>query len=369
MSTRVLFLYSALQVGGAERQLALLVLGLRDRGFTPIVATLRARGRFYDELAGAGVECHFVGMRSRWDLRGALRGYRLWKLRPDLVVTVSVDAQVIGQAIAERSRVPHVTVEHGGPGIYRGRHREFLARLVARRVDRVVVVSPSQVPDLHRLSFRPDAIRIVPNGSAPIAAGRSRAETRSELELESDDVVATLVAGLRPEKRPDVFVDAVLRANARNPRIRGLVVGGGRLLADVQKQAEGGGGAVLVLGERADVADLMNASDAVCFSSDVEALPVAVLEAMALAKPVVSTDVGGIRDAVVPGETGWRVPRQDTEAFAAALLEVARDAREAEQRGERGRERYVAQFTVDAMIDRYAELFARAAARDGDGAA
>ena len=360
MSTRILFVYSALHVGGAERQLSLLVLGLRERGFEPIVATLRGRGRFYDELAEAGVTCRFVGMRSRWDLRGGMRAYRLWRLRPDLVFTVSIDAQVIGQAIAERARVPHVTVEHGGPGIYRGVHRELLSRLIARRVDEVVAVSGSQVPDLLRLRFRPDAIRIVPNGSPPLVASRSPAATRAELGVDGDTVVATLVAGLRPEKRPDLFVEAIARARATDPRIRGVVVGGGRLLAEVRERAQATDGAVLVLGERPDVADLMAAADAVCFSSDVEALPVAVLEAMSLGKPIVSTDIGGLRDAVVHGETGWLVPRRDPAAYAAALLEVASDLPEAERRGERGRRRYADSFTVEAMVDRYADLFFRA---------
>ena len=106
MRRRVLFLYSALAVGGAERQLATLVPRLRDRGFEPIVATLRARGRFFEELRAEGVQTSFVDMRSRWDLRGGLRAYRLWRMQPAVVVTHSVDAQILGQLIADRREPP-----------------------------------------------------------------------------------------------------------------------------------------------------------------------------------------------------------------------------------------------------------------------
>jgi glycosyltransferase involved in cell wall biosynthesis len=364
MSKRILFLYTALQVGGAERHLALLVLALRDRGFEPVVATLRGRGRFFEELHAADVRSVFVDMRSRWDLRGALRAYRLWRLRPDIVVTVSIDAQVIGQAIAERARARHVTMEHGGAGIHRGLHRELLTMLVARRVDEVVAVSASQMKDLRRLGFRDESIRIVPNGTPRLPVSRSAAETRQELGLDEDAVVALLVAGLRPEKRPDVFVDAVARAHAADPRIRGIVVGGGRLLGDIRRRADATDGAVRVLGERSDVADLICASDAVCFSSDVEALPVAALEAMSLGKPIVATDVGGLQDAVVPGETGWLVPPRDPAAFAVALLEVANDPAAAAERGRRGYSRYEERFTVESMVERYVALLS-----DADGGA
>ena len=104
MGTRVLFLYSGLGVGGAERQLAALVPGLRDRGFEPVVATLRVRGRFFEELRAEGIPTSFVDMRARWDVRGAIRAYRLWRLRPEVVVTHSVDAQVLGHLVAARAR-------------------------------------------------------------------------------------------------------------------------------------------------------------------------------------------------------------------------------------------------------------------------
>src|SRR5581483_12281228 len=112
--TRVLFLYSTLTVGGAERQLALLVPELRSRGFDAFVATLRHRGPNFEALGSRGVPVRFVGMRSRTDVAGMVRAYRLWRLKPDVVVTSSVDAQVIGGAVARRARARHVTSEHAG---------------------------------------------------------------------------------------------------------------------------------------------------------------------------------------------------------------------------------------------------------------
>ena len=114
-----------------------------------------------------------------------------------------------------------------------------------------------------------------------------------------------------------------------------------------------------MIGARRDVANLMNAADVVCLSSLSEGLPMVLLEAMSLAKAIVATDVAGIRDAVIPGETGLLVQAGDRVAFAAALLELARDPDLLNRFGLRGRSRQQEEFTATRMVDAYAEAFDR----------
>jgi glycosyltransferase involved in cell wall biosynthesis len=358
-STRVLVVFSTLAVGGAERQLAWLVPGLQARGFEVLVATLRERGRYFDQLRDAGIRTAHVAMRSRTDVRGLVRAFRLWRTHPALVLTQSVDAQVIGQAIARRAGAAHVTIEQGGPGIHTSRRRMILIGLVAPRVDRVICVSRSQVPELRRLGYRTASIRVVPNGSAEPVTTRRPEETRRELGLQQADCVALLVASLRPEKRPDVFLEAVRRATTVEPCIRGLVAGGGPLLDEIRRSASVNGD-VAVLGERSDVADLMACADIVCLSSDVEGIPLAVVEAMALGRPVVATDVGGLRELVDPPRTGVLVPPNDPASFSAAIVDLARAPEAREAMGASAHDRFRANFTAELMVDRYANVLAEA---------
>jgi glycosyltransferase involved in cell wall biosynthesis len=294
-------------------------------------------------------------MSSRFDLRGARRAYGLWRTDPDVVFTHSVDAHLVGHAIAARVKVRHVAAEHGGPGIARRPHHRLVTRLVAPRTARVVAIDDSQRPDLVRIGYREQAIRIIPNGIPEPQVRRSRKETRREVGFGDDDIVAVLVAALRPEKRADRFIDGVARAHASDGRIRGLVVGAGPGLDDANERAGATSGVVRVLGERTDVPDLMAASDVVCLSSDVEGLPMTVLEALALAKPVIASDVGGLRNAIAPGETGWLV-RPDPDAFARALLELAGDRERAHAMGQAGLAVFRERYTVEHMVDRYAAL-------------
>jgi glycosyltransferase involved in cell wall biosynthesis len=332
---------------------------LRRRGFEPLVATLRHRGPHFDEIRAQGIPTAYAAMRSRTDVRGLARAYRLWRFRPDVVFTSSVDAQVIGQLIAWRARARHVTVEHGGVGIPRSFHRRLLVRLVAPRVDRVVAVSASQLPELRGLGFARDRTVVVPNGiPAPVPA-RGRDAVRAELGAAGEDVVALLVATLRPEKRADRFVEAVLRAHRREPRLRGVVAGGGPELERVRAAAESD--VVRVLGPRADVPDLIDAADLVCLASAFEGLPLTVLEAMALGRPVLATAVGGIPDAVTDGVTGWLVAAGDDEALVEALVAAAQAGAQRGELGAAARSRFAERYSLERMVDAYAALLVEAA--------
>jgi glycosyltransferase involved in cell wall biosynthesis len=305
----------------------------------------------------------FLGLRSRADIRGIARAYRLWRLRPDIVFSASVDAQVIGHLVAARAKAPHVTVEHGGAGLPRAFHRRLLVKFIAPRVERVVAVSSTQLDVLRDLGYRSGRISVIPNGIPGPSPVRPRGEVRAELGIGDDDVLALLVATLRPEKRADVFVKALRRAHAREPRLRGVIAGGGPELERVRNLEAATPDVVRVLGERSDVADLIAAADLVCLTSAFEGLPITALEAMALSRPLVATHVGGIPDAVTDGRTGTLVAPDDVDAFAEALVALARAPSLRRTMGDAARSAYLERFTLEAMVECYVDLFGALADR------
>jgi glycosyltransferase involved in cell wall biosynthesis len=354
---KLLFVCSELIVGGAERQWSLLIPRLRPR-FDVSLLTLVGEGPFFRQLQDGGVPADCAHMRRRTDLRGWRRALRHADSGPDLVVTQSINADIVGNAIAARAHAAHLSTAHFnvGPGAPRSRYRDLLARLLAPRVDAVIAVSEAQVPRLQRLGHRRSAIRIIANGVEVPAVARPAAEVREALGIEPGEFLALLVATLRPEKRADLFVAAVQRAHAAEPRVRGAVAGGGPELERTRTSA-GSNGVVQVLGTRADVPDLMSAADVVCLASDAEGVPMAVLEAMALGKPAVATRVGGMSEAVEHEETGLLVPTGDEPAFADALLALAADPDLRLRLGEQARQRHRERFGVDRMVEEYANAF------------
>lgn len=353
---RALFLCPTLTVGGAERQWAILLPSLQRLGFDVLVATLNTEGHFYDVLAATpGIETRSFAMRNRLDVVRAAKtaGLRRWK--PDVVVSQSIDAHVVGRAVAVLGHAPQVAVEHAGPGLAgRRSHHRLAYRLVAPRVTRVVAVSAAQAPDLRRLGFRSERVRVIPNGIDVPEHSRDRAAVLGELGLAPETFLAVLVATLRAEKRAEFFIEAVARAHARDPRIRGVVVGAGPCLGQARHLAAGTG-STDVIGFREHVGDYVAAADVVALTSSVEAAPMSLLEAMALERPIVATDVGGVRDLVGDDAAILTAP-DDIDAFTEALAALALEPGRAAALGANGRTAYQARFTTSGMVAAYADL-------------
>jgi glycosyltransferase involved in cell wall biosynthesis len=357
---KAVFVAPNLHVGGAERQWSILLPALIQHGMAAEVVTLDGEGRFFAELASRGIRADAIGLHDRLPARGAIRAANaIAARRPDVVVSEGVSANVVGHVSGVRTGAPHiVALHHVAEHPFTVRQRLIL-RALAPRVTACTAVTSAQLAFLASLGFRPDRLEVIPNGVDPAQVHKPRPDARAALGLSDEEFLALFVATLRREKRAERFVGATVRANRRNPRIRGVVVGGGPEFARVRRLCDESGSTVIALGPRDDVPDLMQAADVVCLTSDAEALPLSILEAMALAKPVVSADVGGVRDAVVEGETGFLIRPHDVSGFAAALVRLAAAPALVSQLGEAGRRRHQARFTVARMVSAHLDLFER----------
>ena len=363
---RLLFVAPDMHRGGAERHWATLIPALAARGAEVRLLCLNDEGPLFDEVRAAGVPATCVQLGGRSDARGMRQALAEAGARPGAVVTRGVSPQLIGQAIALRAGAAHVLNEHtpltpGGDLLSARPHQLALTRVVAPRVDRVIAVTARQAEPLARLGYRADRIVIVPNGvfEADVAVHADRTALRRELGLGEGDFAVLCVANLRPEKGVEAFVEAVVRAREQVPRLRGLVVGDGPQRAELERlvaEREG----VRLLGSRGDVPDLLAAGDALCLLSEAEALPISILEAMALGRPVVTTDVGGTSEAVAHAETGLVV---DAARAAGALARLAAQPDWARELGERGRVRQRERFTGEAMVEGYELALAEVATR------
>lgn len=239
-------------------------------------------------------------------------------------------------------------------------------RLLSGLTDRAIAVSGSTRDFLVRERFVPaQRVRLIWNGApldefAPVARERALAVRRG-LGLPEQALVVGSVGRLSLQKGHRYLLAAAPGVLARLPETRFLVVGDGDQAESLQRQARelGVDQRVVFAGHRSDVPDVLGAIDVVCISSTYEGTPLALFEAMAAAKAIVSTAVDGCREVLEHGVTGLLVPPAQPAALASALLQALEDAELRAALSRRAREasaRYDIRKCVGQMEAVYEEL-------------
>jgi len=316
-----------------------------------------------EELRGAGVRLLALERSTKLSLRAF---GPLWSLmrrgEVDVVHAHKFGSNVWGTLLGPAAGVP-VVVAHEHTWSYEGDPlRRLIDReLIARRSDAFIAVSRE---DLRRMieveGISPDDVIFVPNGIEARSSDRG-AEVRRALGVATDAPLVATVAGLRPQKALDVLIRAAGLLARRLPRLRVLIAGEGSERPGLESLIEELGlqGVVTLLGVRSDVPDLLAAVDVAVSTSRFEGSPLALMEYMAAAKPVVATRVGGVPDLIDDGVHGLLVEPGDASAVAEAITRLLDDPGRAADMGRRGRERQAREFDLDVMARTLESLYER----------
>lgn len=386
-SLTIVRVIARLNVGGPARQALLLHGGLRPRGFRTILVhgTVGADEASLEHLlAERGLEATKLpdlGRRIRplGDLHGFLQLLRLvFREKPDIVHTHTAKAGALGRLAVltynatrrRRSRCLAVHTYHGNvlQG-YFGPAGSLAVRLIeralARVTHRVVTISPSQRREIvDRFRIAPDARVSVVRLGLDLDAffeihGTDRA-ARVGLGLPAESIVFASVGRLAPIKDLGTLLRATAIARQTEPAIRLVIVGDGGERAPLVALADQLhlGDAVRFVGWQYDLPHLYAGVDAVALSSRNEGTPVTLIEAMASARPVVATAVGGVPDVVIDGETGLLAPPGDPAALARQMVRLSRSADDREGMGAAGR-RAACSYRQEYLLEALSQLYRR----------
>ncbi|MBK7877882.1 MAG: glycosyltransferase family 4 protein [Planctomycetes bacterium] len=292
--------------------------------------------------------------------------------KPDL--TLSYNWGAFDAVFAARTlKQPHVHHEDGftsDEAVEFKKRRVWTRRLFLPTVARVVVPS-KKLERIARDLWKLDDARVqyVPNGIRLDKFGvrDGRPKLRERLGIPKDALVAGYVGHLRPEKNPLRFLKACARVDRELP-LRVLVLGDGPERAACEAFASATPALydrVHFAGHVADPADHYRAMDAFVISSDTEQMPVALLEAMASALPVVSTDVGDVRSMLSPEQDAFVVPVEERESawpLAEELTALLQDAALRERLGAANRARVKTEFSFERMLAAYRDVYRAALA-------
>ncbi|MFZ5829037.1 MAG: glycosyltransferase family 4 protein [Planctomycetota bacterium] len=380
---RILFVSHSSRLGGAERCLVTLLQGLPRTEYEPRVLARRMPHPFVSTpgLAGAlrplGIAVEPIELRwwaRPWQHDGAFAAgleHRVEAvaryIRRHQIDLVMTNSSVVPEAAlaAAACGVPHVwhvlEMLSRDPGLSPFLPLDRYYGLLGELSRRVIVVSEAVRREMS--DFAPHVGAQVVHTGVRILESTGAPSKQRLFGFDEDACVATFVGLHSARKGVLDFVEAARLVLQSHPQARFVMVGrNGGLAAEARRRVHrhGIGKAVRMLGERNDVATILAASDLFVLPALADPLPVAVLEAMSLALPVVATRSGGCEEMVVDGETGYLTPVRDPAALAAAVGRLAGDPAARLRMGALGCRRFQDCFRFERYVRRFQEVFAGA---------
>ncbi len=361
---RIAYVITSTGVGGAERQVYELASTFRSRGWDVGIISMLPMHEQFLPLEKAGVRLASLEMtQGVADPRALVRLVRVLRAwRPDVVHGHMVHAILLTRVARLLAPTPRVisTMHSQEQG---SQWRYYAYRLTDPLADVTTTVSPMALDEtVRRHGVRGEDILLVPNGIRTERYERDpslRERTRSSLGL-GDRFTWLTVGRLTEAKRHTDLLASMRIIRAVAPDVRLLIAGSGPLQSALEQEVKDSGltANVSLLGLRRDVRALMQAADGFVMSSGWEGLPMVLLEASASALPVVVTDVGGSRDVVVEGETGFLSPPREPSSLADAMLRLmALSPLERGVMGDRALERVTRTFDLGRVADRWEALY------------
>lgn len=384
----VLHVIPTLNVGGAEKQLALLVRGLDRARFRPLVACTTRGGALLEEIQGSGVPVRIFGKKRRVDVLLVLRlaGW-MRRERPALVHTWMFTANTWGRLAALVARAPALVASERCVDVWKGPLHRGLDRLLAAPTRRILANSEAVARFLSERERIPAGrIRVIPNGLDPRDAERLQprspeavAALRRPMDIPPGAVVVGDVSRIDAKNDLLAWAAVIQRLASRHPALVAVLAGDAildaervyarRLREEIRRL--GLEGRVRLLGWRRDLENVLPVFDLFLHTSATEGCPNSILEAMAAGIPVVATAAGGTPEVVADGETGYVAPVGDVAALAERASTLLADPGLRLRMGQAGARRVRERFSALAMVEateRVYEEVLQEAAHGGAGA-
>jgi glycosyltransferase involved in cell wall biosynthesis len=360
----VLHLITSFEIGGTERQAVELLKRLDGERYDVRLAVLRNEGPFYGEIEARFPDVPEFPLTSFYDANALKQLTRLRRLmlrdKIDILHAHDFYSSFIGAAAARLCGVRVIACQRHLKLSDRRAHK-WGTRLIHRLAHRILVNSEAIRDHIIEHDSAPlGKIVVIRNGVVPVTSSTNpREELRRELGLEAGSTLVGIVARLQAVKGHQFFIEAAARVLRSRREVHFVLVGDGPLRTEIENQAAALGitDHVHMLGDRADVSRLVGAFDLLVLASLHEGLPNAVMEAMAAGVQVVATSVGGTKELIADGVTGYLAPPSDSAALADRIEFALGDEIHRKEIVSAARRRITSAFGIERMVESVETLY------------
>lgn len=366
MSRFLGYVIPELKTGGTEKQVVLLASGLRRRGFDAQILCLFQKGPLAALAEEKKVPVSSLELPYGWNfktfrslyswvksarpaiLHSFLFGFDFFAACPARLAGVrAVFSSRRGRALSHWSKDKHRKIEKLGNG--------FVNRIVCNSREGARWV-------LENEKVSPAKVVVIPNGIEPELFGNFQPDPalRREFGIPEKAPLVGTVANFSPEKGYEILLEAAELVLQARPDTWFLFVGGGPLIEVMKARARAleRGRQIIFAGTREDTARILASLDLFVLASFLEGCPNALLEAMAMGKPVIACETGGIPELVESGKDGLLVSPRNFAQLAEAILTLLANPAKGRAFGEAARTKVRENFSLERMLDQYERLYA-----------
>lgn len=358
---RVAQVVEDLKIGGLEKVIENITMHLDPEKFDVSVLCLSRGGEIADRLTLNGKNVEILGISNYHSLASIMKVAKWFKQhRIDIVHTHGHSAGVLGRVAAIFAKASCIFHHVHSTYFDLNKRNHFIERFLSKFTRRVICCS-SAVKQfvIEKEGTREDKLAVIYNGVAEPGTidALSTLALKNSLGIPENAPVIGCVASLVGHKGHRYLIEAFKKTG--NAYL--LLVGDGILRNELEKFASeiGISDRVTFAGYKTDVLPYIKIMDIIALpSSEREGLGIAIIEAMALAKPIIASNIGGIPEVVIEGETGLLVKPKDNDAISNAINRLLNSPDLAIEIGKKGRERYLQTFTLNKMMSRIEKLYA-----------
>ena len=294
--------------------------------------------------------------------------------QPDIVHTHASKAGALGRRAAISCKVPiivhtfHGHVFHSYFGKVKTQIFKTIERNLAKKSSAIIAISDMQkleISGIHKV-VKSEKIQVIPLGFdlLPFREKRisERTNTRAKFKIEPATVAIAIVGRLAPIKNHDFFLDVLeLLLPRLEQKVAFFIVGDGSERSSIEIRVEQINGkfdnCVTMTSWIEDIGAFNAGMDIICLTSKNEGTPVSLIEAQAAGIPVISTDVGGVRDIILEGETGYIVPVNERELYAEKLMDLIQNEKKREKMSQNGWNHVEEKFHYRTLVKNMDELY------------
>ncbi|MFZ5801210.1 MAG: GT4 family glycosyltransferase PelF [Candidatus Omnitrophota bacterium] len=363
---KVLIIIDNLNKGGAQQQLLKFIAGYDRSRFDITVCALDATENYMlSEFEKAGARVIIIPQRGKFCLPTLAALYQLIQREKFAIIhTYLATADYYGRLAAILAGRAKIISSVRGEDRWKKKQHIWADRILHRFTDRIVVNAGRLRGIIEKRDWAPsDKIVKIYNGIDLTQTPRhqdTKTPVKPSLGIMDGELVVGAVGRLGPEKDYPTFLKAAARITKEIPNVKFIIVGDGPLSQELRLRAMSYdlSAKIIFTGLRDDTLDIMRTFDALVLTSLYEGCPNVVMEAMALGRPVVATDVGGCAELISDGETGYIAKVGDHRDIAAKVITLLKDKTLRERMGEAGRKRIATYFSVQLMVEKIENLYA-----------